>query len=101
MPMRLRQEVQTLPRGAGRRVALGAVAAEFRSVLALPIQARFGKLTTASILRPFQYFDRKGSRGVVSPVHMLWAAGRSQNYKASDPIAMAPCWAISGFDLYQ
>jgi len=53
MPVRLRQKIQTLPRGAGRRVAL---AAEIRLCYAPSQLRRFDTLATFAMLSAVSIF---------------------------------------------
>jgi hypothetical protein len=59
MPVRVWQEIQTLPRRAERRVALGR---ENGSATRRPNSSASASLQRLPFFRPFQFFDQTGGR---------------------------------------
>src|SRR5262245_21064366 len=87
MPMRLRQEVQALPRGAGSRVALGG---QIRSAIHHP-----SKRATA-FLRSVQFFDPTGCSACLTPdLPHAFACGCGPDFTA----APQEYWVVRSLDI--
>jgi hypothetical protein len=61
MPVRLRQKIQTLPRGAGHRVALSCSSRNIHFVTRCPSSNASGHSQRTPLFRPSQFFDHTGT----------------------------------------